>query len=318
MNVHYTSLLEKAIAKRQALSRTRATTNAYRIVHSEGDQIPGITIDKLGSALLVEIHRPDLDVEPLLDALGRTFGNHTPVFVKERWSSKTGNCIGGQVRGLSSSSEIVVQELGLSFGVNLCDGEHIGLFLDARPVRKTLRELTDGCRVLNLFSYTGAFGVAAAAGGARSTTNIDNKKSALERARQNYALNGLPTDTRSFLRSDVFKYLARTVKSKTRYDVIILDPPPRSKRPGGRWFHASTGYAALAARCLKLLTPKGFLLAGLNDKKATAGQFTDMLEEATAIAQKETTLIPPIAPDPDFPPSKDRPVGQFRVVKLSS
>jgi 23S rRNA (cytosine1962-C5)-methyltransferase len=317
MNPNHTLLLEKAIAKRAAFSRTHPTTNAYRIVHSDGDQIPGVTIDKLDETILVELHRPGIDVEPLLNSLCGVFGNHTPIFLKERWSSQTGNCIGGQVRGLPSPSEIVVQEHGLSFGVNLCDGEHIGLFLDARPVRKTVRDIADGHRVLNLFSYTSAFGVAAGAGGARSTTNIDNKKSALERARQNYALNSLQTDTRTFLRSDVFKYLARATKGKARYDVIILDPPPRSKRPGGRWFHAATGYAALAARCLELLAPKGVLLAGLNDKKATAAEFTRMLDEATEIARKETTLFSPIVTDPDFPASRDRPVGQFRLVKLS-
>jgi 23S rRNA (cytosine1962-C5)-methyltransferase len=317
MNPNHTLLLEQAIAKRASLSRAHPTTNAYRIVHSEADHFPGVTIDKLDKTILVELHRPDIDLAPLLDALCGIFGDRTPIFLKERWSSKTGNCIGGQVRGLPSPSEITIQELGLSFGLNLCDGEHIGLFLDARPVRKTVRGLADGRRVLNLFSYTGAFGVAAGAGGARSTTNIDNKKSALDRARHNYALNGLQTDTRTFLRSDVFKYLARAVKGKARYDVIILDPPPRSKRPGGRWFHASTGYAALAARCLELLAPKGILLAGLNDKKATVAQFTRMLNKATKMAKMETTLFLPIALDPDFPPSTDRPVGQFRLVKSS-
>ncbi len=292
-------------------------TDAYRLVHSAADQFPGVTIDKLGETILVELHRPELDVEPLLDSLETVLGDDTPIFVKERWSSKTGNCNGGQVRGRPSPVEITVRELGLTFALNLCDGEHIGLFLDARPARKAVRDIAGGRRVLNLFCYTGAFGVAAGAGGARSTTNIDNKKSGLDRARQNYALNGLQTDTRTFLRSDAFKYLARTARGKASYDLIVLDPPPHSKRPGGRWFHAATGYAALAARCLNLLAPEGILLAGLNDKKAGAEQFSRILNEATNIAKRKTTLLTTIEPDVDFPPSMDRPVGQFRVVRVS-
>jgi 23S rRNA (cytosine1962-C5)-methyltransferase len=292
-------------------------TNAYRLVHSEADHFPGVTVDKLGETMLVELHKPNLNVEPLLDSLEAVFGKDTPIFVKERWSSKTGNCDGGQVRGRPAPVEISVRELGLAFALNLCDGEHIGLFLDSRPARKAVRGLAAGRRVLNLFCYTGAFGVAAGAGGARSTTNIDNKKSGLERARKNYALNGLQTDTRTFLRSDAFKYIARAAKGKTCYDLIVLDPPPHSKRPGGRWFHAATGYAALAARCLKLLAPDGILLAGLNDKKADAEQFSRILNEATNIAKKETTQLTSIEPDLDFPPSTDRPVGQFRVVRVS-
>ena len=165
MNANTTVLLEKSVAKRAGLSQAHLDTNAYRLVHSEADHFPGMTVDKLGGTMLVELHKPNLKVEPLLDSLEAVFGKDTPIFVKERWSSKTGNCDGGQVRGRPAPVEISVRELGLAFALNLCDGEHIGLFLDSRPARKAVRGLAAGRRVLNmemesslLFHLAGALG----------------------------------------------------------------------------------------------------------------------------------------------------------------
>ena len=189
--------------------------------------------------------------------------------------------------------------------------------MDSRPARKQVREIAADKRVLNLFSYTGAFGVAAQAGGAKSTTNIDNKSSALAIAKKNYALNHLTADTRTFLRADVFKYVTRAAKSKGRYDLIILDPPPKSKRPGNRWFNAKTGYAPLLAKCLSLLAPNGQVLAGLNAKHISDTEHEAMLQTAAENKGIPIKVLEKIGPGADFPSADDRPSARFVLVSIN-
>jgi 23S rRNA (cytosine1962-C5)-methyltransferase len=316
MGAPISQLLEIAFNKRSSFLDNNEDTNGFRLVNGEGDGLRGITIDKLGEIILVEVHKSNLTVAPILNSLPAIFQKTPPTFLKERWSARSGECKSYQVAGDQTPGTLIIEESNLSFALNICDGEHIGLFLDGRPARRRITELAAGRRVLNLFSYTGAFGVAAAKGQARSTTNIDNKKSALEKAKHNYSINGLESDTRTFLKADAFKYLARAVKGKTRYDLIILDPPPRLRRPGGRWFNANTGYGALAAKCLKLLVPSGTLMAGLNANCVDDRQFEAMLKQASLLANRSISIIEQIENDNDFPMSKDRPTARFSLLSV--
>jgi len=307
--------VDRAVGRRERLLADLPRTDAVRLVNGEADGLGGITVDLLGPALLVERHRRGADAEAVVDALATRFGDRVPVFLKERWSRDRAALSGRQVRGEPCPTEIVARELGLAFSVSLCDGEHVGLFLDSRPARRRVREMAGGRRVLSLFSYRGGFGASAAAGGARSTTNVDNKRSALEIARRNYELNGLPSDTRSFLRDDAVRFAARAAKGRGRYDLVVLDPPPRFRRPGKGMFRIREGYPGLAARCLPLVAPGGHLLAGICAAGVTVAEHRDMMIEAIRAACVGAVVEDEVGPGEDFPAAQDRPAARYVLVR---
>ena len=304
-----------ALKKRSdLLDKSNNHTNAFRLIHSLGDDFEGLTVDKLGSVILVEKHSSKVDANPLVDAITARFGPDASIFLKERWSPDKVLRSGAIVAGPRHNGLVQVLELGLLYNLNLCDDEHIGLFLDSRSIRKHVCEISKNKRVLNLFSYTGGFGMSAQSGGARSTTNVDNKRSALTRAKQNWVLNNLPFDSRTFLNSDAIKFLRRATAGAGRYDLVILDPPPRFKQSGRNDFNARTGYARLVARCMMLLEPDGYLLAGLNALTVNDEAFNDMLIEAGTLARRETQTLKSLVPGCDFPYSPDRPSARFELI----
>lgn len=160
--------------------------------------------------------------------------------------------------------EMIVDENGLSFIVNLSDYLDTGLFLDHRITRQKVREIANGKRVLNLFSYTGSFSVYAAAGGASRITTVDLSKTYINWAKRNLTYNKLYDDTKhEFIQEDVLQYL-KTVPSNS-YDLIILDPPTFSnskKMPGV--LDIQRDYAAIINRCLDVLSGNGVLLFSTN------------------------------------------------------
>ena len=307
------ALLARAVARRQPLHET-TETNAIRLVHGAADGFPGLTVDRLGEVLLVEQHRLAVEPAPLLQALAERFGPDTPLFLKERWSRERDKQAGGQRGGAPHPPDFEITEDGLRFGVQLCRGEHIGFFLDARSARACVRALAEGRRVLNLFAYTGSLGVAAAAGGARATTNVDLMRSALDLGRENYRRNGLPQDSRTFLRNDVFQHLAHAARGRGRYDLVIVDPPPAARCRGHRVFRAHEDYPELVARALRVLAADGLLLAGHNLWDLDSEGFATLLRDGAALAEREVAAIEAVAPPVDFPADSDRPTACFRIV----
>lgn len=308
----------QALDRRSELLRElEGDTDAWRIVHGSGDGLEGLTADRLGRAILVERFRRDAPAEQLSAELHRRFGA-LPVFLKERWSRDPVDLAGCQVQGPRLEiEELVVREQGSSFAVRLTAGEHIGLFLDARPARALVRQRAAGSRVLNLFSYTGGFGVAAAQGGARSTTNVDAKRSALDGARRNYELNDLASDTRTFLRDDVIRHLTRAARGAGRYDLVVLDPPPRFRRSGGRPYDTKEGYGRLVARCLRVIEPGGMLLAGSNVYGGAVERLTQIVTETARAVDAAVEVVDRALPGPDFPPAAERPTCVFALLRVA-
>ena len=140
--------------------------------------------------------------------------------------------------------EVTVQENGLKLLANLYDGQKTGLFLDHRDNRRTLSRFTAGKRVLNLFSYTGAFSLYALRGGATHVTSVDIAPAATEDAKRNFALNGFDPDAHTFLSTDVFALLSECVARKEKFDVVVLDPPSLARNKKSR-FAALRAYTKL-------------------------------------------------------------------------
>jgi 23S rRNA G2069 N7-methylase RlmK/C1962 C5-methylase RlmI len=163
--------------------------------------------------------------------------------------------------------EVVVQEGGLKLIVNLSDYVDTGLFLDHRITRSMVRELSDGKRFLNLFAYTGAFSVYAAAGGATETTTVDWSPTYIDWAKRNMSLNGFTSVAHRFVRSDARQFLATGAESEP-YDLAVIDPPTfsNSKRSQSDWI-VQEHYAELLNTTLRMMNPRGIIFFSTNFRR---------------------------------------------------
>lgn len=213
-------------------------TDAYRLLDGLYEGAPGWTVDRYGDRALI-----------------RRFGD------AEGEPQELASAVGA--RGLNPdppAGASLVRESGLTFEIDVRRGRNAGLFLDARPLRERVRSLADGRRVLNLFAYTCSLGVAATAGGARSITNVDLVKSALDRGKRNFELNDLEVDSRSFLRSEVFEFVRRADHRSETWEGVILDPPPVPTQGRKKGWNPNRDLPRLLEAMPALIAPGGWLL----------------------------------------------------------
>ncbi len=184
----------------------------------------------------------------------------------------------------TTGEDFVVEEQGLRFYVNLADRLNTGLFLDHRRTRARVREEVRGKRFLNLFAYSGAFTVYAAAGGARSTTSVDLSNTSLSWTLRNLALNALQAPAHALVRADALEWLAQAATGSERWDVILLDPPPFSTSKGMRGtFDVQRDQLRILENALAVLAPSGTLYFStnyrrfqLNPRTAELGVFQEL------------------------------------------
>jgi 23S rRNA (cytosine1962-C5)-methyltransferase len=237
------ALVQAAVTKRAPLEH-----EALRLVNGSADGLPRLLVERYGDALWV---RGAPEWETHADAIREGLGSPEALF----W--RFGREAGGPE---GDDGQRIITERGLTYGIELGANRNTGLFLDGRGARAWVGEHAAGRRILNLFSYTCGFGLAAAAGDARSTVNVDLAKGALDRGRANYARNGLPIDTRSFWKSEVDRALHQLAKGRGRFDGIVLDPPPIPVRVRGRRPEPAAQLRHLVRRSLRVLDPGGWLL----------------------------------------------------------
>lgn len=304
-------VLALAAAKRFSLAHAHGTT-CFRLVHEDGDALPALAVDVYGGHFVAHLRSEnDLWNDParrarVLDALG-AFG---PDGIYLKVHPKQANVLGTTrreevapalpVRGAPACDPCVVTEEGLELLVRLGDGLQTGLFLDQRANRARVRAAASGRRVLNLFSYTCAFTVAAVAGGALGSTSVDASAAALERGRENLLRARADLVRHVLVAGDAFAYLARAARKGERFDLIVLDPPSYSTA-GSRRFVAESDYGALAAAALARLSPGGALLACTNHRKLRVGRFRKVLRGAAASAMRAVAQLKDLAPGVDFP-----------------
>ncbi|HXX66881.1 MAG TPA: class I SAM-dependent methyltransferase [Polyangiaceae bacterium] len=309
--------LGRAVERRWALGRSTdfgpdRETTAFRLVNELGDALPRLAVDVYGSWIVAQLYGEDgpwadparrQRVLDRLDALG-----FDGVYLKIR--PKQANLVDGRrqelappfpVRGVAAPDEITILEEGMPLHVRLGDGLSTGLFLDQRDNRRRVRALATGKTVANLFSYTCAFTLAAALGGAASTVSVDASVSALERGRENLARAGVLEDGRhTLVVSDVFTWLSRAAHRRERFDLVILDPPSYSTTRRGR-FVAAEDYGALATSALAVLAPEGRLLACTNHRGISRTRFRRILRDALGGSGRKATQMKDLAEPADFP-----------------
>jgi 23S rRNA (cytosine1962-C5)-methyltransferase len=303
----FASRLQDAIGARWALGRSTETT-AFRLVHGEGDGIDGIAVDVYGEHLIVHFFSSEVlaEKEAILDALEALGPRGIYLKVHPKQSNtlvdpRTPELAPAiPVRGAACGDPLIIREGGLAFRVRLADGLKTGIFLDQRENRRRVRDLARGKRVLNLFAYTCAFTVAAAAGGARATVNVDASRGVLAWGEANLEENGLLPGPHEMIADDALVWLKHAVKRGERYDLIVLDPPSYATTKSSR-FSAADDYSDLAARALAVLAPGGSMLASTNHRGISMRKFRKQMHEAGRTSGSTIVQLKDLPCPPDFP-----------------
>ncbi len=308
------TLLEDAIRRRKALLSS-PYTNAIRLFNAQADGMDGLVIEKYASVAIAQIHeaRCPLDEPSIKNAFEKLIATvgvtsvYRKTFAVDR---STGNAtLESQHRdpfpwiGKPAAEEFAALENQIRFLIRPFDGASVGLFLDARDNRRLLRDMADGCRVLNTFAYTCGFSVAATLGGAISTVNIDVSKRYLEWGKRNFAANELPLDEHLFYCCDVFDGFRRLAKQNQKFEIVILDPPTFGRVKGGNPFVFEKDLPHLIAATFESLVPGGRILLSTNHRRTTLKR----LEAAIAAAAprrfqfvERPALPPDFSGDPDY------------------
>lgn len=293
-------------------------TNAYRVVNAEGDGLPGLTVDRYGEFLMVQLYcngwRPHLKlVAQLLQELLVPQGIYEkarPQKTRELEAVTDTKAYGRLLLGTAAPQQLEVRENGLNFLVSLERGLNTGLFLDQRRNRRDLMGRVKDKRVLNLFAYSGAFSVAAAAAGARLVTSVDVSPSSTEWARANFGANRLNPKRHEFITGDCLAVLTDLVGAEKRYDVILMDPPSFSTTSKSR-FTTRGGTSDLVGAALPLLTPGGLLIASSNHQKLDLADYLKELRRGALKSGSELRVISFFGQPEDFPYPVTFPEGRY-------
>jgi 23S rRNA (cytosine1962-C5)-methyltransferase len=283
--------LKKAIDKRAAYFKDPETT-AFRIFNGEGDGIGGFSVDLYQNYLLIQwysigIYKYKSWIVESLQRLLEIDG----IYEKKRFDDN-GTYMEDDdfVVGKKADFPFTILENGIKYAVNLNEGAMTGIFLDQKDVRKTIRDqYAKGKNVLNTFSYTGAFSVAAAVGGSLSTTSVDLANRSKQKTADNFLLNDIDLSSQKIIVEDVFHYFKYAVKKQLSFDMVILDPPSfaRSKK---HTFRATKDYTNLLKEAIAITNNGGIIVASTNCATFDIKKFKGFIDAAFH-HQKETYQI---------------------------
>lgn len=286
-------------------------TNGYRAIHSEGDLCPGVILDVYGETALLELLSEGTQSwqSDLEEAAREIF---MPRQLQVRRSGEARDR--GLTRGLREPSPSAAlagfRENGLAFFADTAAGQKTGFYLDQRENRARLRGLAAGRTVLNLFAYSGAFSVAALAGGARRAVDVDSSERALELARLHRRENGLPAEEADFVRADVFEDLRSRVEAGESWDLVVCDPPALAKKRG-EVPRAARAYKDVNRLAMSLVSPGGWLLTCSCSGAVDADLFQKIVFSASLEAGRTFAFVSRQGAGPDHPVSLDCPEGEY-------
>lgn len=311
-----TKRLKSAIELRRHADLHDST--AYRVVNAEGDGLPGLTVDRYGDHLMLQLYsaawRPHL--KTITQALQELLSPHgiyeksRPQKTRELEAAGDSKKYGRLLTGKTAPHQLKVRENGLTFLVSMEEGLNTGLFLDQRKSRRDLMQRVKGKRVLNLFAYTGAFSVAAAAAGAARVTSVDASSGYTEWAKHNFAANGLDPGRHEFIVGDCLAVLGKLAQSGTVYDIILMDPPSFSTTAKSR-FTTRGGTSDLVAASLPLLNEGGLLITSSNHQKIDIADYLKELRRGALQAGSDLRVISLLGQPEDFPYPVTFPEGRY-------
>lgn len=283
---YFESLFSKAKQKRQHFENSDLTT-AYRLFNQDGDNFGGVTIDRYADFIVFSWY--NTFVYQYRDIIVKAFQKVYPA-VKggyEKIRFKGLDYESAHIYGQEAPETFTILENGVKYSVFMNDGLMTGIFLDQHEVRDALiNELGLGKRVLNMFSYTAAFSVAAAMGGAIETTSVDLAKRSRELSQAHFEANGLNVTNHHFVVMDVFEYFKYAKRKNLTFDLIVIDPPSfaRNKK---QTFSVAKDYHHLISQALEVLSDDGTIIASTNAANLTVAQFKKQLEKGFASVKHE-------------------------------
>jgi len=285
--------------------------NTYRLVHGEGDNLPGLVIDCYGQTAVMQAHSVGIHVcrKEIAAALVKVMGDRivnvfykseTTLPFKAELGQENGFIIGG-------SDDNTALENGLRFHVDWLRGQKTGFFVDQRENRSLLEKYARDKRVLNMFCYTGGFSFYAMRGGAELVHSVDSSGKAIELTRANVELN-FPGDSRhEAFCEDAFKFLER---AGNQYDLIILDPPAFAKHRGAL-HNALKGYTRLNRAALEKIQPGGILFTFSCSQVVTKDNFRNAVFTAAAQSKRKVRILHQLHQPADHPVNIYHPEGEY-------
>ncbi len=278
----HSDIFLRAFERRGALFND-GDTNCFRLFNSAGDGLEGVSVDLYGEYLLLQFFTRHMlqRRHELCRAMERAVERHIPrvagILAKDRGAAEEPvNPMelrkSELLSGVAPPDGYLVRQNGVTVAVDLVEGQHTGIFLDMRTVRRKLLPYYGSVgTMLNLFSYTAVFSVHALLNGAKHAVNVDLSKSVLRRARRNYELNGLSCDARDFIAADAHDQVKYFIRKKAVFDMAVYDPPTFS-RNRKRVFSIKRDYADQLA-LLSLLLPHGYLLTAVNTHAVSRDEY---------------------------------------------
>jgi 23S rRNA (cytosine1962-C5)-methyltransferase len=292
------------LARALALRERLFDTPYYRLVHAEGDGLPGLVIDRFADIVVCQLNAAGIERarDPLLAAIERllrpstiVLRNDGPLRALEGLEAE----VEVEVLGAALAWPVGVLEGGVRFAADVLAGQKTGWFYDQRDNRGFMAALARGGRVLDLYCFTGGFGVRAAAAGAGEVTLLDRSATALALAERTADDNGVAERCR-FVKGEAFAEMERSARAKDRYDVVIADPPAfvRSKKD---LYAGLKGYRKMTRLAARLVAPGGFLFLASCSHNVTPEAFADQVRRGLADGRRRGRMLRVAGAGPDHP-----------------
>lgn len=302
--------LDDALALRQRFIPER--TNAYRLIHSEGDFLPGLIVDRYGDHYVTQFQTAGMEAwrETILGLLEERV---QPKGIYEKDDSEAREWEGlekraGLLRGEEPPDYLEIEEYGIPFVVDIHAGQKTGFFLDQRENRKLVSGYAQGKRALNLFAYTGGFSVYAALAGAERVISVETSERALNTCRENFKRNGLVGEQFQFVKEDAFEYLRK--EGEGEFDLIIVDPPAFAKSKD-HVMQASRAYKDINLWAMKRLAPGGLLYTSSCSSYVSPDLFQKIVFASAKDARRNVQILQKTSHPPDHPINIFHPEGEY-------
>lgn len=301
----------EAVARRAGLA---SATDGLRLVFGEADRLPGLVVDRYRDHLVVQFLAAGVEAwrDAIVEALVRVTGcrdvyERSDAAAREREGLATRE---GVLSGDAPPPEVVIDELGVRYGVDILEGHKTGFYLDQRDNRALVAGVSAGRRVLNCFCYTGGFTLAALRGGAASALSIDSSGPALAAARRNQELNGLSQADCEWREANVFDALKALLAEGRRFDLIVLDPPKFA--PSSRHVErAARAYKEINLKAMRLLEPGGLLFTFSCSGAIDVDLFQKIVAGAVFDAGTDFQMLRRLQAGTDHPMLMTHPEGEY-------
>lgn len=304
----YSEKIARAYEQRLITKVISDTTNCYRLVHGEGDGLPGLIIDIYQGTAVMQAHSAGMhqDRQLIAEAVKSVLKEDVQSVYYKSQSTLQEKTENGYLLGLGAVPHVVTEH-GNKFMIDWEEGQKTGFFLDQRENRKLLGEMSKGKTVLNTFCYTGGFSVYALNAGAKLVHSVDASQKAIDLTRKNIELNGFDATQHACYAQDTFDFLK---DKQDQYDLIILDPPAFAKHKDSR-HQAMKGYQRLNAEAMRAIRPNGIIFTFSCSQVVDRQLFYDTVVSAAIQAGREIKVLQHMGQPADHPVSIYHREGEY-------